>query len=176
MTNALVERYVDPTCQYDFWLRPDDVTNLAEARQRGMNCVVLAHLVIKDLFSYDLPTDLRCTEMYLDTKHLIRHDEVEPTSLRQGDLLWFGTDAPRHTVQSFSPRYDNDGHLENWREFPVNHVGIFTGEYIEQEPQVLHSVAGENTTVWPLKRFAEHPRYQTVWGVSRLAVLQATAS
>jgi hypothetical protein len=171
MAIDLAERYIDPNCTYDFWLRPADVPSLDEAKRRGMNCVVLAHLVMQDLFDYTLPSDLRCTEMFLDTTHFVR-TAYHPADLAEGDLLWFGKPAPVSAVEEFTPQYDESGHLQNWRDFPVNHVGIYVGQ-AAGEPQVLHSVARENTTVWPLSKFAEIPRYSVVWGSSRLIAASA---
>ena len=176
MTINFAERYTATDCAYNFWLRPGDVPDMAVAERKGLNCVVLAHLVMKDLFGYTLPSDLRCTEMFLDSQHLTRSAHLDLSKLQQGDLLWFGVGRPDYVVDAFAPRYDETGHLLNWREFPINHVGIHTGEFINNDPLVLHSAAGENTTIWPLSSFAEIPRYQKLWGVSRLAIREAGAA
>lgn len=163
----ITERYVDPDCTYDFWLRPQDVPDLQTAQQKGMNCVVLAHLVMKEMFDYELPPDLRCTEMFLDSTHFVR-TEFNAEQLRPGDLVWFGRAASRVSAEQFKPSYDQSGHMQNWRDFPVNHVGIYVGRDAQDEAQILHSVARENTTLWPLRKFGQVPRYSIVWGSSRL--------
>ncbi len=172
MTLDIAERYLAADCHYDFWLRPGEVPDLGSAQQKGLNCVVLAHLALKDLFGYTLPPDLRCTEMFLDTTHFTRTD-YDAATVRRGDLLWFGTPAPAEVIDSFEPSYDQSGHLQNWQDFPVNHVGVFLGKTATGEAQILHSAAGENTAVWSLEQFGAVPRYQQNWGMSRLVAAAA---
>jgi hypothetical protein len=131
-----------------------------------MNCVSLAHLTTKEVFSFSLPPHLHCAELYLDCTYFEDVPSIE--NLEAGDLIWFGVDDPRIQPEEFEPVYDN-GQLINWREFPVKHVGVHTGEFEDDDPLVLHATHIERTNaVWPLSRFADYSRYRKIYSVRRL--------
>lgn len=168
------ERFINPSFRYDFARGPAQVRSIEDAMQGGLNCVALAHLVMRDLYGVELPPELHCAEMYLDTERFAR---VPATgSLGQGDLVWFGVSGAATRPEDFQPQYEN-GALVNWRSFPVKHVTVFTGEHDEAgDPLLLHTTHLTGTNViWPLRRFGEHRRYQHQFGASRLAINGAAA-
>jgi hypothetical protein len=163
-----LERFLDPAFTYDFEQGPAKVRSIEDAYRDGINCVSLAHLALQDLFHAELPPDLHCAEMYADTE---RFEPVTGTDeMRQGDLVWFGINNAPILPEQFQPVYQS-GQLINWREFPVKHVTVFTGDRDAQnDPLLLHStyIAGTNV-VWPLGRFADYARYQKLYKITRLA-------
>ena len=120
-----LKRYLEPGYRYDFNQGPKEVRSPEDALRSGINCVSLAHLAIKDLFDYELPSELHCAEMYRDTEHFVAVDADEP--LLQGDLFWFGIKNPKIQAEEFKPVYDHSGNLINWFENPIKHVAMYTG-------------------------------------------------
>jgi hypothetical protein len=117
--------YLDPAFRYVFTQSPARVRDRADARRSGLNCVALAHLVIRDLFGHALPAGSQSVELFGD---LERFEPVPATArLRAGDLVWLGAAAPAIRPEDFVPRYRN-GELLNFAEFAVNHVAIATGD------------------------------------------------
>jgi hypothetical protein len=161
-----LESYIDSRFRYVLKQIPVKVRSRDDALSSGLNCIALAHLVIADVFGYRLPAELQCVELALDE---IDFEEVSSTDeLLPGDLIWFGTNAPVVDLTDFVPRYAN-GDLLNFDEFPINHVGIATGEQEEGDPLVLHASPVDGTNaIWPLGRFSEYPRYGTIYKISRL--------
>ena len=158
--NEQLTRYLDPEFIYRFMQNPNVVRSEEDARKHGINCVSLAHLAIKNLFEYELPRDLLCAELYADTKHFERIEQLQ--DMQTGDLVWFGIEQPAIHPEEFVPRYDEQGKLINWSDFPVKHVAISTGEHNEdRDPLLLHSTYYEGTNViWPLSRFSAYPKYK----------------
>lgn len=168
MNNAF-ERYVDPSFVYKFMQGPDKVLDEHTARTQGVNCISLAHLAMRDLFGYSLPTSLHCYEMFSDTSHFKTVESID--FLEPGDLMWFGLRHPGIPIDQYQPQYDERGTLVNWRDNPVKHVAIYTGEQANDDYLMLHATNIEGTNaVWPLQKFASFKRYERVYRISRLAV------
>jgi len=168
MTNAL-ERYIDPVFTYRFTQGPDRVPDKVAAQRNGLNCIALAHLAIKDLFGRSLPSSLHCYEMFSDTTRFDTVTSVE--DMQAGDLVWFGVRSPKVPLEQYDPQYDEAGALVNWRDNPVKHVAIYTGEQSDGDYVMLHATNVEGTNVlWPLQQFATHRRYEQVYRISRLAL------
>ena len=166
MINTL-EQYIDPTYVYRFTHGPNIVDTREAALRKGINCVSLAHLALKDLFEYSLPADLLCSELYNDREHFRSVAKSETT--QTGDLVWFGLENPKTEIAEFVPQY-RDGELLNWLDYPIKHVAIHTGERDKQgDYLLLHStsIVGTNT-IWPLRRFANYERYRKLYGFTRL--------
>jgi hypothetical protein len=168
MINVL-EQYIDPNYVYRFTHGPQLVDSRTAALQRGINCISLAHLALRDLFAYRLPADLLCCELYNDREHF--RSVESHTNMQMGDLVWFGLANPKIEVSEFVPEYQH-GELLNWPDFPVKHVAIYTGEHDAQgDHLLLHSTATEGTNaVWTLGQFAAYERYQKIYGITRLKV------
>jgi len=178
--------YLDPAFRYVFTQSPARVRDRADARRSGLNCVALAHLVIRDLFGHALPAGSQSVELFGD---LERFEPVPATArLRAGDLVWLGAAAPAIRPEDFVPRYRN-GELLNFAEFAVNHVAIATGDredgdvadgsvadgdvadggLADGDELLLHASPVEGTVaLWPSRRFRDHDRYRTVYAVRRL--------
>lgn len=173
MTNVL-DSYLDPAFRYSFTQGPDVVRSLEDALQNGINCISLAHLALQDLFGVQLPSRLHCAEMYLDKTRFTHVDGIE--MLQRGDLVWFGIEEAPIEPDEFVPVYDN-GALTNWRDFPIKHTAISTGQQnLEGDPLLLHSTHLEGTNVvWPLGKFAKYKRYEKLHGITRLVVADPAA-
>jgi hypothetical protein len=144
---------------------PQATNNIEKARENGINCISLAHLVIESLFEFKLPKELHCYELFND---MIHFDEVTISDMKIGDLIWFGIDNPNIDLEEFTPIYQ-DNRLVNYKDFPVKHVGIFDHFDSDGIPQILHStMIDEANTVWAIDRFSQYKRYQKIYGVRRL--------
>ena len=165
--NRLLEPYLDPVFEYKFTQGPHVVQSREDAIRYGINCVSLAHLALKDLFEYELPSELQCTELYMDRDHFDKVENIE--DMQTGDLLWFGLQEPLVEAHEFVPHYVS-GQLLNWDDFPIKHVAIYTGETdMDNEYLLLHSTHVEGTNVvWPLSKFREYHKYRKLYGISRL--------
>jgi hypothetical protein len=159
--------YVDPAFRYVHSQGPPRVRSRADAARSGVNCVALAHLVIRDLFGFELPPALQSFELFND---LTDFEPVPATyGLLPGDLVWFGTDHPSVALRDFTPRY-LAGELVNFDDFPVNHVAICTGSQDDTgDYLLLHASHRDGTnSVWPMRRFRDYDRYRRVYAITRL--------
>lgn len=164
--NSILQGFLNPGFVYRFEMGPGQVPDKDTAFRSGVNCVSLAHLVLKELFGQKLPGGLDCFEMFTD------RERFAPVSLGQaqmGDLVWFGRSCAE-PIDGFVPKYDQDGSLVNWQQYPLEHVAIATGSRDDAgDLQLLHATHFEGTTaVWPLTKFSEYARYAEVLGISRL--------
>src|ERR1700728_2601732 len=121
--DEVFSRYLDPAFRYVKSQSPARVRSRDDALRDGLNCVALAHLVIRDLFGYALPARLQALEMVRDLAHF--WSVPGPERMRAGDLVWLGMDRPDVELEEFVPRYDG-GELANFSDFPVKHVAICT--------------------------------------------------
>lgn len=161
------QRYLDPGFRYSLFQKPVLVRSREDALRDGLNCVALAHLLIRDLFGYGLPSALQTYELVRDREHF--EPVLNPADLRAGDLVWFGLADPPVSLEEFTPRYDGD-ELLNWRDHPVKHVAIATGTRDDEgDPLLLHASRIAGTTVlWPLGRFGDYDLYQHIYAILRL--------
>jgi cell wall-associated NlpC family hydrolase len=145
---------------------PDRARSRQDALSDGLNCISLAHLIIRDLFGYVLPATYQCTELSTDQEHFM---SIPSASLmRPGDLVWFGVADPATTIADFVPSFEN-GRLANFSEYPINHVAIYTGVYDHGDYLLIHANQVDQTnTVWPLKAFQGRDRYRKVYAIMRL--------
>ena len=132
----------------------------------GLNCVSLAHLIIRDLFGYVLPATYQCTELSADQEHFM--SVSSPSLMRPGDLVWLGVADPTASIHDFIPRFEN-GRLANFNEYPINHVAIYTGVCDHGDYLLIHaSQVDQTNTVWPLRTFTDHDRYCKIYAIMRL--------
>jgi len=164
--DEVLSRYLDPAFRYVWSQNPARVRTREDALRDGLNCVALAHLVIRDLFGYTLPDRLQSLELARDLAHF--EPVPEPGRMRAGDLVWFGVDRPRVELDEFVPQYDGD-ELINGSDFPVKHVAIRVGSCDDGDCLLLHasSVDGTNA-LWPLRRFRDYDRYRQIYAIRRL--------
>lgn len=166
--NEIFTQFIDYAYVYRFTHGPNLIQSKEQARRDGINCVSLAHLALRELCGVYLPSTLMCSELHRDREHFEAVSDIE---IKVGDLVWFGVQEPVIEPNDFVPIYIN-GELLNWREYPVKHVAIATGEVDgENDPLLLHSssIVGTNA-VWPMRDFANHRRYERKYGVSRLKI------
>ena len=162
----LFRRYLDPAFRYVRTQNPALVRSRDDALRDGLNCVALAHLVIRDLFGCALPAHLQAFELVRD--ELYFEPAGDQAHVEAGDLIWLGLDRPEADQAAFVPQYDGV-ELVNGGHFPVKHVAIGTGDRDHGDPLLLHaSVADGTNAVWPLTRFAGYPRYGRVYAHRRL--------
>lgn len=156
-------RYVGPEFRWAYRQNPARVRTREDALTGGLNCVALAHLVLRDLFGFTLPAGLQTYEILGDR---IYFEPVPgPGDLRAGDLVWFGPQRPPVSLEEFVPRFDGDD-ITNMREFPVKHVAVCTGG--PGDP-LLHASGVEGTTaLWPLERFRQYDKYGKIYAIRRL--------
>jgi len=164
--NEAFTRYLDPAFRYVSSQNPARVRSRDDALRDGLNCVALAHLVIRDLFGYALPARLQALELTRDLAHF--EPVPDPERMRAGDLVWLGVDRPRVQLDEFVPRYDGD-ELANPGDFPVKHVAICTGTRDEGHHLLLHASSADGTNaLWPLRKFAGYDRYRRIYAIRRL--------
>jgi hypothetical protein len=159
-------RYLDPAFRYVRSQSPARVRSQDDALRDGLNCVALAHLVIRDLFGYVLPARLQALELVRDLAHF--EPALDPERMRAGDLVWLGVDRPRAKLDEFVPQYDGD-ELANGGDFPVKHVAVCTGTREGGDHLLLHASSADGTNaLWPLRKFAGYDRYRRIYAIRRL--------
>lgn len=164
--DEIISGYLDPRFRYVWARGPAVVRSREDALRDGLNCVALAHLVIRELFGHALPAGFQSLELFGDDEHF--ESIADGALLAAGDLIWFGAANPRIPPADFVPRF-RDGELLNFADFAVNHVAVATGRRVDGHSLLLHAspVNGTNA-LWPLHRFAEHERYREIYGIRRL--------
>ncbi len=163
--DPVVQKYLNAEFKYEFTQGPDNAHTFELAVVDGINCISLAHFMLKELFGVTLPTNFKSLELYKDTEYFDDVSDVE--SMKLGDLVWFGLSDPPIKLDEFEPDY-KDGELLNWHDFPVRHVGIYTGDKTS-DFEILHATPVDNTvTVWPLQKFQDYEKYKQIYGVRRL--------
>jgi len=159
-------RYLDPRFRYVKSQNPARVRSRDDALHDGLNCVALAHLVIRDLFGCALPARLQALELVRDVVYF--EPVKDPELMQAGDLVWLGLQRPQLEQEEFVPQYDGD-ELVNAADYPVKHDAIGTGTRDHDDHLLLHaSVVDGTNAVWPLRRFAEYDRYGRIYAVRRL--------
>lgn len=165
--NEELSQFISDDFRYKFSHGPNIIHSKEQARREGINCISLAHLALKALYGVTLPSALMCSELHQDREYF---EEVTHKDMIAGDLVWFGVQDPIIGPDQFVPVYE-DGELINWKEYPVKHVAIATGEINHDDPLLLHSTNLTGTNViWPMRLFAEHRRYRQLYGVTRLNI------
>lgn len=166
ITNERLAQFIDDRYIYKFSHGPNLVQTKEQAIRNGINCVSLAHLALRELFDVTLPATLMCSELHRDRNYFKELDVEEER--RTGDLEWFGIEDPSIVPSDFVPHYE-DGELVNWRDYPIKHVAIHTGEESVDGALLLHStsITGTNS-IWPHSIFKKYRRYKKSYGVTRL--------
>ncbi|MGD0284332.1 MAG: hypothetical protein ABSB12_01930 [Candidatus Saccharimonadales bacterium] len=168
--DSRLQQFLNPDYSYRFSQNPDVVRTKEDAIRNGINCISLAHLVIKELFNYELPSGLLCAELFLDQEHFAPITDI--SNLQMGDLVWFGNGNNLAEPSQVELRYGKHGKLINWREFPVKHVAIYTGVMEVDDPLLLHATFfdGGKNTIWPMSKFQTYQRYKKMHGVTRFII------
>jgi len=91
-------RYRDPAFRYAKSRNPARVRCRDDALRDGLNCVALAHLMIRDLFGYTLPAHLQALELVRDLEHF--EPVPDPEHMQAGHLVWLGEHRPRADLRN----------------------------------------------------------------------------
>lgn len=164
---SVFNHYINQDYPYKFSHGPDLVRSRDDARN-GLNCIALAHMVLKDMFGKDLPGYMKCYETFTNDQQFENVARIEDA--QAGDLVWFGVANPKISLDQFVPEYKGDV-LVNWADFPIEHVGVFTGEFNEDgQHLILHASKYERTkpAKWTIAQFKEKPEYSEIYGIQRL--------
>lgn len=164
--DEVFQSYLDPDFRYVNSQIPARVRSRESALADGLNCVALAHLVIRDLFGYTLPAKFQSTELSSDLVHF----EPVPAvgQMQAGDLVWLGAANPAISLDDFAPRL-SDGKLLNFSEFPINHGAIYAGLNENHDYLLLHASSADRTNaIWPLRKFDDYDRYRRIYAIRRL--------
>ena len=162
--------FSDHPCRYAFAHGPDMIRTPAQAVEQGLNCVALAHLLLKALFAADLPSRHQCVEMFYDNPHL----QAVPglAALQTGDVVFVGRAGIQEQLDAFAPRYDSAGELVNWREFPGLHVALYTGLMAaDTTPLLIHANPIDNGVgFWSWQQMLRVPRYSMIYAIKRRVI------
>jgi hypothetical protein len=113
--------------------------------EEGVNCQLLVHLAVRALKGYVLPPTMKSKEL-LEDQHYFR-DVVHPEQYEPVDVFLFGR-----------PQESNLKRL---------HPAVCVA--IEDEPLLLHAtVVTHAVSLWSLREFSLHERYQRLFAVKRL--------
>lgn len=124
------------------------VTSDKQVEVEGGNCQRQGHDAYRAWFT-PLPKGLWSEELYTDEKHVVRTVSPDEES-HIGDIYLFGKDT-----------------MTNPKTL---HWAIFIGNDEQSGEQLLlhaNAVDGE-TAVWPISRFSQHQRYETLHARKRL--------
>lgn len=69
MYDERLAQFLDPAYVYRFTHGPDMVTTKEQALREGINCVSLAHFVVRELCDVRLPAKLMCSELHQDDQY-----------------------------------------------------------------------------------------------------------
>lgn len=162
----IIDQYTSPGYPYVFSAGPGVAHDWKQALTRGINCVSLLHLVLKDFFGITLPSELQSYEMTIDQKYFDQVPANHPLAI--GDVVAFGIQDPAVSLDSFRPRYHKN-ELANWSEFPIKHFAVYIGSVPGEEALMLHATPIEGSVVvWPLSKFKEYAQYEKLYYTRRL--------
>lgn len=174
--HVIFDRLVTANHSHDWESGPQQMR--LRGPEAGVNCASQSHLALEGLFGVRLPTRLHCTEIQKDIAG--RGDFFKPVqdglhAMQVGDIILSGLDRPQSALDRFSPRYDDDGFLRNWRDSPLRHVNVFTGEYDEStgQPLVLDTnpeASAGIRTLDEVMAFGQQGLHAKVFTVGRLVV------
>jgi hypothetical protein len=174
--NTVFKEFLDAGYAYSFGNGPDVIRTETQAKQEGLNCVALMHLLIPHLVGVELPGNLRGWEMYCSNPFFRDVDGVKDMNL--GDVLFFGRPTlPEYALQ-YSPAYDEHNELTNeeignnliGHRYSGVHLAMNTGEVDDTEnPLLIHANKMEGTVViWSLAKFLDLKQYSTVHAIKRI--------
>ncbi len=173
--NAVFKEFLDAGYEYNFGNGPDVIRTESQAKQLGLNCVTLTHLLIPRLFDIELPGNMRGWEMYCINPFF--GDVARAEDMDLGDVLFFGRPTlPEYALQ-YSPVYDEYKELTNeeignnliGQKYSGVHLAMNTGEADDTEnPLLIHASKMEGTVViWSLAKFLDLKQYSTIHAIKR---------
>lgn len=170
----LAERLAEPLINaghaYDYGQTPAKFYADTSAGPQGINCKVVPHEFARQQFGIELPPELQIAEAFFGADNpaspLRRLHPSE--NLRLGDWILYGRQDATHP-QLIIPDYGSDGNMRNWRNFPINHVGVFLGTHHGQ-PMILHATPEHGVTIAEQRTIQRSRRTAQVHDVLRLKV------
>lgn len=167
MLHPAFQHFAEGVFRYRFTSGPDVVQTPEQALEHGLNCVALAHLLLKALRGCHLPPQCQAIEMYSPNPHLQVVASLQ--EVQMGDVIFVGRAGMQAALDVFVPRYDAAGGLTNWREFPGLHLCVYTGERDADDSPLFIHVNGQDdgVAVWSLARIQQHPRYAALYAIKR---------
>jgi hypothetical protein len=145
VTYGEVERFLGRPYKYE----NGPATPVEQVETEGGNCQRLGHDAYRAWYAVQFPSGLWSKELFTDETHYVQTVAADDES-KPGDIYLFG----RATLK--------DPKSLHWAIY----IGVDnkTGEEL-----FLHAnVVDGQTTIWPLSRFAEHERYETLYARKRL--------
>ncbi len=118
--------------------------------ESGINCQLLVHIVLEEVFGIGLDKDMMSSELFADqqtVKH-IRTDQTQP-----GDICFFG---PIDLCPEPDPENKAARKL---------HLGVVISG--EPEPMVIHAAVGRGVVIEPVTQIQQAKRYAQLWAVKR---------
>jgi len=144
-----------------------------EARQNGINCIALVHLIYDKIFNVLLPRELRAYEMYCPNSYL---DSVsESSSYQIGDIIFVGRKNLTKVLENFNPDFDKNGNLIT--KFPL-HLAVHAGERSGSKELFVHAnYDDKKVSVWSEDQLLNNSRYGQIYARKRLnrEILQKSA-
>src|ERR1700691_5786652 len=86
--NNVFKNYIDKPYRYVYQNGPDIITSKDQAFKEGLNCIALMHLLLKDIFKLELPSNVKGWEIFCDNPYFESIKSKE--DLQTGDILFFG--------------------------------------------------------------------------------------
>ncbi len=184
--NCVFESYLESGLGYTFANGPDVIQTREDAAKKGLNCIALVHLLIRDLFDVELPKNLKSWEMFKDNPYF---KDVDSTfSIKMGDIFFFGKSTLPSYAPFYKPIFNEDRELLNGSvgdmiidgRYTGVHLAMYTGEDDgANDPLIIHSSKNVNLpdpnginsiAIWPLSDFVTHKNYAVVHAIKRLDV------
>lgn len=178
MINKVFQLFLEKKYPYNYKNGPEIIRDKTQALSAGLNCIALMHLLIKELFEFKLPKNLRGWEMYSDNPFLI--DVSLTADLKIGDILFFGKKNLPVTSLKYKPKYDSERNLINEQigndligdDYAGVHLAMYIGEKdTNTNPLLIHTGKIDNTvSVWPLSKFLSYEQYAVLHKTKRFNV------
>lgn len=122
-----------------------DVVESGSLSEDGVNCQLLVHLALRALKGCNLPHTMKSKELWEDQHHF--RDVIPPERYEPVDVFLFG----------------RTGEMNPKKLHPAVCVAI------GDEPLLLHAtVVTQAVSLWLLREFSRHERYQRLFAVKRL--------
>ena len=167
MTN--LDYIIKRNIKYEYKNGPDKINSWEDAKESGLNCGALIHLLINDLFDIKLPSSLMCFELAYDQNYFRNLSQEEPRTL--GDILVLGRVGLSDKIKRIEQEYTTQSKILNVLEHPRLHLVMCTANHNELgEPLVIHATPYQNGGIqlWSIAELQKYSCYQQVYKHLRL--------
>jgi hypothetical protein len=161
--------------KYSYKNSPITIRTEEKAFDQGLNCITLIHLLLKKLFTIELPNNILPWEMFCDNPYFTDVKSIK--KIKTGDIFFFGRkELPEFTL-TYIPKYDSKKNLLNADEgkrligdkYTGIHLAMFTGDFDKDgDPLLIH--AGKidmAVSIWSLKKFLSYEQYAVLHKTKR---------